>query len=162
MVRPGEAHVVWLLAARLVFLTRQLYSPRAAFFDPEGIQGFAISACWHKVRRKKQGQVTGNLEGDEMSEGALTKNFDLVPGKWRINASLAGYKVVGCALVGLRHRPFSLRQVEASEFTALVPFDVTAPVSTRSGSTISSGFVLYGRAVIASCARFFTKQRLCS
>jgi hypothetical protein len=39
-----------------------------------------------------------------MSEGALTKYFDLVRGKWRINASLPGYKVVGCALEGLRHR----------------------------------------------------------
>jgi hypothetical protein len=58
-----------------------------------------------------------------MSEGALTKYFDLPPGKWRINASLPGYKVVGCAIEGLRHRLFPLRQVEASEFTALVPFD---------------------------------------
>ena len=58
-----------------------------------------------------------------MSEGALTKDFYLVRGKWRINASLPGYKVVGCAVEGLRHRLFPLRQVEASEFTALVPFD---------------------------------------
>ena len=46
-----------------------------------------------------------------MSEGALTKDFDLVRGKWRINASLPGYKVVCCALEGLRHRLFPLRQV---------------------------------------------------
>ena len=58
-----------------------------------------------------------------MSEGALTKDIDLVPGKWRINASLPGYKVVGCAIEGLRHHLFPLRRVEASEFTALVPFD---------------------------------------
>ena len=58
-----------------------------------------------------------------MSESALTKYFDIVPGKSRINASLPGYKVVGCALEGLRHRLFPLRQVEASEFTALVRFD---------------------------------------
>jgi hypothetical protein len=58
-----------------------------------------------------------------MNEGALTKYFDLVRGKWRINASLPGYKVVGCAIEDLRHRLFPLRQVETSEFTALVPFD---------------------------------------
>ena len=58
-----------------------------------------------------------------MSEGALTKSFDLVSGRWRINASLPGYKVVGCAIEGLRRRPVSLRQVEASEFAELVPFD---------------------------------------
>jgi hypothetical protein len=58
-----------------------------------------------------------------MSEGALTRDFDLVPGRWRINASLPGYKVVGCALEGLRHRPFPLRRVEASEFAERVPFD---------------------------------------
>jgi len=58
-----------------------------------------------------------------MSEGALTRYFDLPRGKWRINASLPGYKVVGCALEGLRHRLFPLRQVEASEFTKQVPFD---------------------------------------
>jgi hypothetical protein len=58
-----------------------------------------------------------------MSEGALTRCFDLVRGEWRINASRPGYKVVGCAIEGLRHRPFPLRQVELSEFTALVPFD---------------------------------------
>jgi hypothetical protein len=58
-----------------------------------------------------------------MSDGALTKYFDLVPGKWRINASLPGYKVVGCALEGLRHRPFPLRRVEPSEFAERVPFD---------------------------------------
>ena len=58
-----------------------------------------------------------------MSEGLLTKDFDLLPGRWRINASLPGYKVVGCALEGLRRRPVTLRQVEASEFAELVPFD---------------------------------------
>ena len=58
-----------------------------------------------------------------MSEGALTRDFDLVPGKWRINASRPGYKVVGCAIEGLRHRLFPMRQVEASEFAVLVPFD---------------------------------------
>ena len=58
-----------------------------------------------------------------MSEGALTKYFDLPPGKWGINASLPGYKLEGCAIEGLRRRPFPLRRVEASEFTALVPFD---------------------------------------
>ena len=58
-----------------------------------------------------------------MSEGAVTKYFDLPPGKWRINASLPGYKVVGCAIEGLRRRLVALRRVEASEFTALVPFD---------------------------------------
>jgi hypothetical protein len=55
-----------------------------------------------------------------MSEGALTKDFDLIPGKWRINASLPGHKVVSCALEGPRHRPFPLRQVEASEFAQQV------------------------------------------
>jgi hypothetical protein len=58
-----------------------------------------------------------------MSDGALTKHFDLVPGKWRINSTMPGFKVVAVAIEGLRHRPFPLRQVEASEFTALVPFD---------------------------------------
>ena len=58
-----------------------------------------------------------------MSEGALTRDFDLVRGTWRINASRPGYKVVGCAIEGLRHRPFSLRQVELSEFAKQVPFD---------------------------------------
>jgi hypothetical protein len=58
-----------------------------------------------------------------MSEGALPKDFDLVRGKWRINASLPGYKVVGCAVEDLRRRLFPLRQVEASEFAKQVPFD---------------------------------------
>jgi hypothetical protein len=58
-----------------------------------------------------------------MSEGALTKYFNLPPGKWRINVSLPGYKVEGCAIEGLRHRLFPLRQVELSEFAQLVPFD---------------------------------------
>ena len=58
-----------------------------------------------------------------MSEGALTMYFDLVRGEWRINASRPGYKVVGCAIEGLRHRLFPLRQIELSEFTKQVPFD---------------------------------------
>jgi hypothetical protein len=58
-----------------------------------------------------------------MSEGALTRDFDLVRGKWRINASQLGYKVVAVALVDLRRRLFPLRQVEASEFAKQVPFD---------------------------------------
>ena len=58
-----------------------------------------------------------------MSEGALTKDFDLVRGKWRINASLPGYKVVGCAVEDMRRRLFPLRQVEVSEFAKQVPFD---------------------------------------
>jgi hypothetical protein len=58
-----------------------------------------------------------------MSEGALTKYFDLVPGKSRINSTVPGFKVVAVALVDLRRRLFPLRQVGASEFTALVPFD---------------------------------------
>jgi hypothetical protein len=40
-----------------------------------------------------------------------------------ICASLPGYKVVGYAIEDLRHRLFPLRQVEASEFAELVPFD---------------------------------------
>ena len=43
-----------------------------------------------------------------MTEGEVTKYFDLVRGKWRINASLPGYKVVGCAVEGLRRRPVEL------------------------------------------------------
>jgi hypothetical protein len=58
-----------------------------------------------------------------MNEVALTKCFDLPPGKWRINSTVPGFKVVAVAIEGLRRRPFSLRQVEASEFTGLVPFD---------------------------------------
>ena len=58
-----------------------------------------------------------------MSEGALTRDFDLVPGKWRINASLPGYKVVGCAIEDLRRRLLPLRQIEATEFAKQVPFD---------------------------------------
>jgi hypothetical protein len=58
-----------------------------------------------------------------VSEVALTKNFDLVPGKWRINASMPGFKVVAVAIEGLRHRPFPLRQLKASEFAEQVPFD---------------------------------------
>jgi hypothetical protein len=73
-----------------------------------------------------------------MSEGALTKDFDLVRGKWRINASLPGYKVMGCAIEDLRHRLFPLRQVEASEFTALVPFN------DKNGEPIEPPAVLHG------------------
>jgi len=58
-----------------------------------------------------------------MSEGVLTRYFDLVRGEWRINASRPGYKVMGCAIEGLRHRLFPLRQIELSEFTKQVPFD---------------------------------------
>ena len=58
-----------------------------------------------------------------MSEGALTKYFDLPPGKWRINSSVPGFKVVAVALVDLRRRLFPLRQVELSEFAKQVPFD---------------------------------------
>ena len=58
-----------------------------------------------------------------MSEGALTKYFDIVPGKWRINTTMPGFKVVEVAIEGLRHRLFPLRQVEASEFAKQVPFD---------------------------------------
>jgi len=72
-----------------------------------------------------------------MSEGALTKDFDLVRGTWRINASRPGYKVVGCAIEGLRHRPFSLRQVELSEFAKQVPFD-------EKGEPIALPVVLHG------------------
>src|SRR6516162_8557174 len=46
-----------------------------------------------------------------MSEGALTRYFDLPRGKWRINATEPGFKVVAVALEGLRHRLFPLRQV---------------------------------------------------
>jgi hypothetical protein len=73
-----------------------------------------------------------------MSEGALTKDFDLVPGKWRINSSVPGFKVVAVALVDLRRRLFPLRQVEASEFTALVPFD------DKNGEPIEPPAVLRG------------------
>jgi hypothetical protein len=58
-----------------------------------------------------------------MSEGALTKYFDLVPGKWRINSTVPGFKVVAVAIEGLRRRLFPLRQVEGSEFAKQVPFD---------------------------------------
>jgi hypothetical protein len=58
-----------------------------------------------------------------MNKGALTKYFDLAPGKWRINSSMPGFKVVEVAIQGLRHRLFPLRRVEASEFTALMPFN---------------------------------------
>ena len=82
-----------------------------------------------------------------MSEGPLTRYFDLPPGKSRINASQPGYKVVGCALEGLRHRLFPLRQVEAREFTALVPFDekgepIEPPVMQRG---MPSMYYYYGQ-----------------
>ena len=72
-----------------------------------------------------------------MSEGALTRYFDLPPGKSRINASLPGYKVVGCAIEGLRHRPFPLRQIELSEFTKQVQFD-------DSGEPVEPPVMLHG------------------
>jgi len=37
-----------------------------------------------------------------MSEGALTKYFDLPAGKWRINSSVPGFKIAAVALVDLR------------------------------------------------------------
>jgi hypothetical protein len=58
-----------------------------------------------------------------MSEGAPTKYFDLIPGKWRINSTVPGFKVVAVAIEGLRRRAVALRQVQASEFVKLVPFD---------------------------------------
>ena len=73
-----------------------------------------------------------------MSEGALTRYFDLPPGKWRINASQLGYKVVAVALVDLRRRLFPLRQVEASEFAKQVPFD------DKNGEPIEPPFMLHG------------------
>jgi hypothetical protein len=73
-----------------------------------------------------------------ISEGALTKDFDLARGEWRINASRPGYKVVGCAIEGLRRRPFPLRRVEAPEFTALVPFD------DKNGEPIEPPAMLHG------------------
>ena len=73
-----------------------------------------------------------------MSEGALTKYFDLPSGIWRINSSVPGFKVVAVALVDLRHRLFPLRQVEASEFTALVRFD------DRNGEPTEPPVMLHG------------------
>jgi hypothetical protein len=73
-----------------------------------------------------------------MSEGAQTRYFDLPRGKWRINATVPGFKVVAVATEGLRHRLFSLRQVEASEFTALVPFD------DKNGEPLEPPAVLHG------------------
>jgi hypothetical protein len=73
-----------------------------------------------------------------MNGGALTKYFDLAPGKWRINAIMPGFKVVAVAIEGLRRRPFPLRQVEASEFTALVPFD------DKNGEPMEPPAVLHG------------------
>src|SRR5215469_10235252 len=46
-----------------------------------------------------------------MSEGVLTRYFDLPPGKWRINCSMPGFKVVAVATEGLRHRLFSDRRL---------------------------------------------------
>jgi len=84
-----------------------------------------------------------------MSEGALTRDFDLVRGKWRINASRPGYKVVGCAIEGLRHRLFPLRQVEVSEFAKQVPFDekgepIEPPVMLRGMPTM---YHYYGQSI---------------
>ena len=78
-----------------------------------------------------------------MSEGALTMYFDLVRGEWRINASRPGYQVVGCAIEGLRHRLFPLRQIELSEFTKQVPFDekgepIEPPVMRRGLPTLNN------------------------
>ena len=73
-----------------------------------------------------------------MSEGVLTRYFDLVRGEWRINASRPGYKVVGCAIEGLRHRLFPLRQIELSEFTKQVPFD------DKNGEPTQPPVVLHG------------------
>jgi hypothetical protein len=73
-----------------------------------------------------------------MNEGALTKYFDLAPGKWRINATMPGFKVLAVAIEGLRRRLFPLRQVEASEFTALVPFD------DKNGEPVEPPAVLHG------------------
>jgi hypothetical protein len=58
-----------------------------------------------------------------MNEGALTKYFELPLGKWRINATMPGFKVVALAIEDLRRRLFPLRQVEAPEFAKLVRFD---------------------------------------
>ena len=82
-------------------------------FVPNRLSSTAKAVQRHRISRKRR----------QLSEGALTKDFDLVRGKWRINASLPGYKVVGCAIEGLRHRLFPLRRVEASEFAKQVPFD---------------------------------------
>jgi hypothetical protein len=84
-----------------------------------------------------------------MSERALTKYFDVVPGKWRINSSVPGFKVVAVALVGLRNRLFALRQIEASEFIALVPFDekgepIEPPVMRRGMPTM---YHYYGQSI---------------
>jgi len=72
-----------------------------------------------------------------MSEGALTKYFDLLPGKGRLNSSVPGFKVVAVALEDLRHRLFPLRQIELSEFTKQVPFD-------EKGEPIEPPAVLHG------------------
>jgi hypothetical protein len=68
-----------------------------------------------------------------MSEGAVT----IVPGKWRINSSVPGFKVVAVAVEDLRRRLFPLRQVEASEFAKQVPFDDT-------GEPIAPPVMLHG------------------
>ena len=73
-----------------------------------------------------------------VSEGALTKYFDLIPGKRRINATVPGFKVVAIAIEDLRHRLFPIRQVEASEFTALVPFD------DKNGEPLEPPVMLHG------------------
>ena len=78
-----------------------------------------------------------------MSEGALTKYFDLLPGKGRLNSSVPGFKVVAVALEDLRHRLFPLRQIELSEFTKQVPFDekgepIEPPVMRRGLPTLNN------------------------
>ena len=83
-----------------------------------------------------------------MSESALTKYFDVVPGKWRINSSVPGFKVVAVALVDLRRRLFPLRQVELSEFAKQVPFDdkngepIEPPVMRRGLPTLYYYYLL--------------------
>jgi hypothetical protein len=78
-----------------------------------------------------------------MNEGALTKYFDVVPGKWRINSSVPGFKVVAVALVDLRRRLFPLRQIKLSEFAKQVPFDekgepIEPPVMRRGLPTLNN------------------------
>ena len=51
---------------------------------------------------------------------------------------MPGFKVVAVALVDLRRRLFPLRQIEASEFIALVPFD------DKNGEPMEPPAVLHG------------------
>jgi len=78
-----------------------------------------------------------------MSEGALTRYFDLPPGKWRINSSVPGFKVVAVALVDLRHRLFPLRQVEASEFAKHRYAAIAGIPSNRSAAKSLSSCIAY-------------------